>query len=65
MNPDNLFSLSDHLDRLSKDYAPLEVLAGTVNFEFVRVWLVEGLGWFLRVSSLFQKYLSDIYANDA
>lgn len=44
---------------------PLEVLAGTVNFEFVRAWLVEGLGRFLRVSSLFQKYISDIYTNDA
>ena len=28
MNPDSLFSLSDHLDRLSKDDAPSEYSLG-------------------------------------
>jgi IS5 family transposase len=45
MNPASLFSLSDHLERLSKDGDPLEVLEATVDFEYFRGWLVEGLGY--------------------
>lgn len=45
MNPESLFSLSDHLERLSKDGDPLEVLDTTVDFEYFRGWLVEGLGY--------------------
>lgn len=45
MNPESLFSLSDHLERLSKDGDPLEVLDATVDFEYFRGWLVEGLGY--------------------
>lgn len=33
MHPRSLFSLAEHLERLSKDSDPLEVLAGTVEFE--------------------------------
>lgn len=45
MNPESLFSLSEHLERLSKDGDPLEVLDATVDFEYFRGWLVEGLGY--------------------
>ncbi|WP_199823870.1 transposase [Labrenzia sp. OB1] len=45
MNPSSLFSLSDHLERLSKDGDPLEVLDAIVDFEYFRDWLVEGLGY--------------------
>jgi len=45
MNPSSLFSLSDHLERLSRDGDPLEVLDATVDFEYFRGWLVEGLGY--------------------
>ena len=45
MNPESLFCLSDHLERLSKDGDPLEVLDATVDFEYFRGWLVEGLGY--------------------
>lgn len=45
MNPSSLFSLSDHLERLSNDGDPLEVLDATVDFEYFRGWLVEGLGY--------------------
>lgn len=45
MNPMSLFSLSDHLERLSKDGDPLETLERTVDFEYFRGWLVEGLGY--------------------
>ena len=44
-NPESLFSLSEHLERLSKDGDPLEVLDATVDFEYFRGWLVEGLGY--------------------
>ena len=37
------FSLSEHLDRISKDGDPLEVLEAT--FDYFRGWLVEGLGY--------------------
>ena len=43
MDPSSFFSLSDHLERLSKDGDPLEVLERTVDFEYFRTWLVEGL----------------------
>lgn len=34
-----------HLERLSKIGDPLEVLEATVDFEYFRGWLVEGLGY--------------------
>ncbi len=40
-----LFGLSEHLERLSKHGDPLEVLDATVDFEYFRGWLVEGLGY--------------------
>jgi len=45
MRQAGLFGLSEHLERLSKDGDPLEVLEATVGFEHVRPWLVEGLGY--------------------
>ena len=45
MRPAGLLGLSDHLERLSKDGDPLEVLEATVDFEYFRGWLVEGLGY--------------------
>ena len=36
MNPSNLFSLSEHLERLSKDGDPLELLDAAVDFEYFR-----------------------------
>ncbi|MCP4981853.1 MAG: transposase [Gammaproteobacteria bacterium] len=45
MNPNSLFSLSDHLERLSEDGDPLEVLEETIDFEYFRGWLVGGLGY--------------------
>ncbi|MEO0923001.1 MAG: transposase, partial [Pseudomonadota bacterium] len=45
MNPKSLFSLTEHLERLSKDGDPLEVLDETVDFEYFRGWLVDGLGY--------------------
>ncbi len=45
MNPSSLFGLGDHLEKLSKDGDPLEILDATVNFEYFRTWLVEGLGY--------------------
>ena len=45
MDPQSLFSLNDHLEALSKDGDPLEVLQETVDFEYFRGWLVEGLGY--------------------
>jgi len=45
MDPMSLFSLCDHLERLSRDGDPLEVLESTVDFEYFRGWLVEGLGY--------------------
>ena len=40
-----LFGLFDQLDRLSKDGDPLEFLERTVEFEYFRPWLLEGLGY--------------------
>ena len=45
MHPSSLFSLSEHLERLSRDGDPLEVLADAVDFERFRPLLVEGLGY--------------------
>ena len=45
MTPESLFSLSEHLKRLSQDGDPLEVLDATVDFDYFRGWLVEGLGY--------------------
>jgi len=45
MHPSSLFSLAEHLDRSSKDGDPLEVLAGTVEFERFRPLLTRGLGY--------------------
>jgi hypothetical protein len=45
VDPKSLFSLSDHLDALSKEGDPLEVLQHTVDFEYFRAWFVEGLGY--------------------
>ena len=45
MGQPGLFGLSDHLKRLSQDGDPLEVLEATVDFEYFRGWLVEGLGY--------------------
>ena len=45
MDPSSLFSLTDPLEKLSKDGDPLEVLDATVEFEYFRTWLVEGLSY--------------------
>ncbi len=45
MDPQSLFSLNDHLEALSQHGDPLEVLERTVDFEYFRGWLVEGLGY--------------------
>jgi len=39
------FNLSEHLDKLSGHGDPLEVLEGTIDFEYFRKWLDEGLGY--------------------
>jgi transposase, IS5 family len=45
MEQRSLFGLSEHLEKLSAHGDPLEVLDATVDFEYFRVWLVEGLGY--------------------
>jgi len=45
MEQRGFFSLSEHLSRLSEDGDPLEVLAATVDFDYFRGWLVEGLSY--------------------
>jgi transposase, IS5 family len=45
MHPGSLFLLAEHLERLSKDGDPLEVLAATVEFERFRPLLTRGLGY--------------------
>jgi len=45
MRQAGLFGLSDHIERLSRDGDPLEDLEATVDFEYFRGWLVEGLGY--------------------
>lgn len=41
----SLFSLNAHLEMLSRHGDPLEMLERTVDFEYFRAWLVEGLGY--------------------
>ena len=45
MEQRSLFGLSEHLEKLSQHGDPLEVLEATVDFEYFRGWLVEGLGY--------------------
>lgn len=45
MEQRSFFGLSEHLEALSKHGDPLEVLDATVDFEYFRGWLVEGLGY--------------------
>jgi len=45
MEQRSLFGLSEHLERINKIGDPLEVLESTVDFEYFRGWLVEGLGY--------------------
>jgi hypothetical protein len=45
VHPHSLFSLAEHLERLSKDGDPLEALAGAVQFERFRPLLTRGLGY--------------------
>ncbi len=45
MEQRSLFGLSEHLERISRIGDPLEVLEATVDFEYFRGWLVEGLGY--------------------
>ena len=45
MDPKSLFSLNDHLEALSEHGGPLEVLNQTIDFEYFRGWVVEGLGY--------------------
>ena len=45
MTPTDLFGLSDRLERLSDHRNSLKVLDETVDFEYFRGWLVEGLGY--------------------
>jgi transposase, IS5 family len=45
MEQRSLFGLSEHLEMLSKHGDPLEALEETVDFEFFRGWLIEGLGY--------------------
>jgi IS5 family transposase len=45
MEQRGFFSLWEHLEKLSEHGDPLEVLDATVDFEYFRGWLVEGLGY--------------------
>jgi len=45
MDQRSFFGLSEQLEALSKHGDPLEVLEATVDFEYFRGWLVEGLGY--------------------
>ncbi len=45
MDQRSFFGLSEHLERISKIGDPLEVLEATVDFEYFRGWLIEGLGY--------------------
>jgi len=45
MEQRSLFGLSEHLERISKNGDPLEILEATVDFEHFRGWLVEGVGY--------------------
>ena len=45
MEQRGFFSLTEHIEALSRDGDPLEVLNSVVDFEYFRGWLVEGLGY--------------------
>jgi transposase, IS5 family len=45
MDQRTFFGLAEQLEALSRHGDPLEVLDATVEFEFFRGWLVEGLGY--------------------
>ena len=45
MEQRGFFSLTEHLEALSRDGDPLEVLNSVVDFEYFRGWLVEVLGY--------------------
>jgi transposase, IS5 family len=45
MEQGSFFGLSEQLEKLSKHGDPLEALEATVDFEYFRGWLVEGLGY--------------------
>lgn len=45
MEQRGFFGLSEHLAALSRHGDPLEVLGATVDFDYFRDWLVEGLGY--------------------
>ena len=45
MEQRSFFGLSEHLARLTEIGDPLETLEGTIDFEYFRGWLVEGLGY--------------------
>ena len=45
MNPESLFALSKHLERLSNDRDPLEMLDMTIGLKYFRGRLVTGLGY--------------------
>ena len=45
MDQRGFFSLSEHLEALSKHGDPLEALDAVVDFEYFRGWLLEGLGY--------------------
>ena len=45
MEQPSFFGLREHLEKLSEHGDPLEVLDATVNFEYFRGWLLEGLGY--------------------
>lgn len=45
MEQRSFFGLAEHLDRISEMGDPLEVLEATVDFEYFRPWLLEGLGY--------------------
>ena len=45
MDQRSFFGLTEQLDALSAHGDPLEVLDATVDFEYFRSWLVQGLGY--------------------
>ena len=45
MEQRSFFGLSEHLERLSQIGDPLETLEATIDFEYFRGWVVEGLGY--------------------
>ena len=45
MEQPSLFGLREHLESLSERGDPLEVLDATVDFKYIRGWLLERLGY--------------------